>query len=182
MGVENGANKKYTELTWKPVKGYEGVYEVSNNGNVRRCNGKMLKPKVEKSGYVRFHLSKNNVAKSVSAHRIVAVAFIPNPNNYKTVNHKDENKENNDVSNLEWCDMHYQNTYGKGAVNRNNFKKKSIVQMDIHDRPIRVWNSIKEAADGLGLLSTSICAVCKGRKYKTTGGFKFKYVGEVERK
>ena len=82
---------------WRDIEEYQGIYEVSTNGQVRRKNGKILKPKIERNGYVRYHLSKNGLSKSLLAHRIVAQAFLPNPNNYKTINHIDENKSNNNT-------------------------------------------------------------------------------------
>lgn len=165
-------------MIWKPIKGYEGVYEVSDNGDVRRNNGKILKPKVEKNGYVRFHLSHKGVARSVSAHRIVAEAFIDNPNHHKTVNHKDENKRNNSVSNLEWCDMRYQNTYGVGAIRRNKAKEKPVLQYTKNGEFIKRFDSVKKAAEELGLNESNIHCVCKQiRRYKSTGGYVFKYEG-----
>lgn len=161
---------------WKPVVGYEGYYEVSNTGLVRRIKGNILKPKIEKNGYVRYHLSQNGKAKTILAHRIVALAFIPNPNNYPTVNHKDENKENNQVDNLEWCDMPYQNRYGQGAINRNKAKEKPVLQYDKDGNFIKKFDSVKKAATELNLNESSIHYVCKKqRRYKSTGGYIFKY-------
>lgn len=91
---------------WKPVNGYEGFYEVSDCGDIRNVStGRILKSKVERNGYVRVHLSKNGIAKSFLLNRIVAEAFLDNPNHFCTINHIDENKKNNSLSNLEWCDM-----------------------------------------------------------------------------
>lgn len=164
-----------TEI-WKPVVGYEGFYEVSNYGAVRRVGGNVLKPKVESNGYVRYHLSKNGVAKSILAHRMVAIAFIDNPCGYKTVNHIDEDKTNNKVTNLEWCDMAYQNRYGVGAINRTKFKEKPVLQYTKDGKFIKRFESVKKAATELGLHESSIHFVCKGqRRYKHTGGFAFKY-------
>ena len=165
---------------WKSVKGYEGFYEVSADGEVRRCGKNRLKPKVEKNGYVRYHLSKNGKAKSVLAHRLVAEAFIPNPNGYSTVNHKDENKKNNSVDNLEWCDMSYQNSYGIGAKNRNRAKEKAVLQFGKNGILIKRFNSVKDAAKALNLWESNIHCVCCGkRRYKSTGGFVFKYESEA---
>lgn len=106
---------------WKEITGYEGLYQVSNLGNVRRIghletnkNGiqrmlkdKNLKPKVDGKGYVHVILFNQNKRKTIRIHRLVAEMFIPNPNNYPQVNHKDEDKQNNKVDNLEWCTNKY---------------------------------------------------------------------------
>ena len=108
---------------WKPVEGYEGLYEVSNLGQVRsysnRHGGLLKYPKLLKidvssgTGYGCVTLCKNNKVKRVPIHRLVALAFIPNPNNYPCVNHKDEIRTNNKVDNLEWCTHLYNNSYSK---------------------------------------------------------------------
>ena len=167
------------ETIWKPVKGYEGFYEVSDYGAVRRVGGGIIKPKKESNGYRRYHLSKNGVAKSILAHRIVAIAFIENPYGYKTVNHINEDKSDNRVENLEWCDMSYQNSYGIGAINRNKFKEKPVLQYTKDGQFVKRFDSVKKAAIELGLNESSIHCVCKGtRRYKSTGGYVFKY--EIE--
>ena len=87
---------------WRPISGYEGFYEVSDNGEVRNSRtGRILKQKVERNGYVRVYLSKDGTARSLLLHRVVANTFIPNPNGLLTVNHLDEDKTNNRLSNLE---------------------------------------------------------------------------------
>lgn len=114
---------------WKNIKGYEGLYQVSNYGKVRSLDkkvkgsnqygkiffvtkkGKQLKSRI-KNGYCNVHLIKNGVLKEFTIHRLVAEAFIPNPNNLPQVNHKDENKANNYVENLEWCTRSYNCSYG----------------------------------------------------------------------
>ena len=98
---------------WKDIKNYEGLYEVSNFGNVRSLNYnhtnkiKILKPHKNQKGYYLVSLCKNGEVKSHSVARLVAMAFISNPNNYPQVNHKDEDKTNNKVENLEWCNNQY---------------------------------------------------------------------------
>lgn len=164
-----------TEI-WMPIQGFEGVYEISNYGNCRRAGKRNIAPKIERNGYIRYHLSKDNNPTTILAHRAVAIAFIPNPNNYKTVNHKDENKSNNRVENLEWCDMHYQNTYGIGAVNRHKAKERAVLQFTKQGEFIKRFDSVSKAAQELNLNATSIHCVCKGiRRYKSTGGFVFQY-------
>lgn len=115
-----------TEI-WKAVKGYEGFYEVSNFGNVRSLDrvikskhngttlrkGRILIPFYEeKKRYYQISLTKDRKVKKYRVHRLVAVAFLENPFNYTDVNHKDEDKTNNNVDNLEWCTRKYNNNYG----------------------------------------------------------------------
>ena len=114
------------EEQWKPIIGYEGLYEVSNFGNVRSLDrivkrwkgystkkGKIIIPFYEsKKGYYQVTLIKDGKKKHYRVHRLVASAFLENPFNYTDVNHKDENKTNNHVDNLEWCTRKYNNNYG----------------------------------------------------------------------
>ena len=100
------------EEIWKDIKGYENKYQISNLGNVKSLvgNHKMLKPKIDR-GYKRVGLSMDNKSKLFRVHRLVAEAFIPNPNNYPMVNHIDRDKINNVDSNLEWCTALYNVTH-----------------------------------------------------------------------
>lgn len=101
---------------WRPVVGYEGLYEVSNYGDVYNIKrNHMMKPN-DRDGYKIVRLSKNGARYETGAHRLVAQAFIPNPNNYPVVNHKDENPSNNNVDNLEWCTVGYNNTYNNKHI------------------------------------------------------------------
>lgn len=103
---------------WKPIKGFEGLYEVSNFGNILSLKWrggskpKLMTPIIHKNGYCNMALSKNGVIKRCLVHRLVAEAFISNPYNLPQINHKDEIKTNNHVSNLEWCTQAYNNVYG----------------------------------------------------------------------
>ena len=111
---------------WKDIRDYEGLYQISNMGNVKSLGrwvnyknkgkkwqeGKILKPLVDKEGYLKICLWKNGYIKHFRVHRLVAQAFIPNPKNYPQVNHKDENPSNNFVKNLEYCDAKYNSNYG----------------------------------------------------------------------
>ena len=106
---------------WKDIPGYEGLYQVSNLGEIKSLNyrntgkEKILKLIKDKKGYFHVNLYKNGKLKNLQVHRLVAMAFIPNHNNYNQVNHKDENTSNNAVENLEWCTAKYNSNYG----NRN---------------------------------------------------------------
>lgn len=102
-----------TEEIWRPVVGYEGLYEVSSYGRVRSLRrGRILTSSINRDGYVRCHIKVNGVSKYYLVHRMVAEAFIPNPDNLPQVNHKDEDKTNNRVENLEMCNAKYNSNYG----------------------------------------------------------------------
>lgn len=115
-----------TEEIWRPVVGYEGLYEVSSYGRVRSVDryvkacyekyrlhkGKILSPGKDKDGYLFVVLSCNGKHKTITIHRLVSQAFIPNPDDLPIINHKDEVKTNNSVDNLEWCTAKYNANYG----------------------------------------------------------------------
>lgn len=104
---------------WKPIKDYEGLYEVSNTGQIRNAKGKIKKSQIKKdrhTNYKEISLWKNGTHKRFLVHRLVAMAFIPNPNNYPIINHKDQNGTNNCVDNLEWCNHSYNNRYKRFPI------------------------------------------------------------------
>ena len=109
---------KMKKEQWLPVEGYEGLYEVSNLGRVKSLNynhtgkEKILKPKKHRDGYLQVQLWRDGKHKMFQVHRLVATAFIPNPEGFEQVNHRDEVKTNNCASNLEFCDCKYNNNYG----------------------------------------------------------------------
>ena len=123
------------EEIWRPIEGYEGLYEVSSYGRVRSLDrydnmnhfrkGKVLSPIKEPTGYLRCNLYLNKNVKTVLIHRLVAQAFIPNPDNLPQVNHRDEVKTNNRVDNLEWCDSKYNNNYGTARIRSRDTKIKN---------------------------------------------------------
>lgn len=147
--------------TWKDIKGYEGLYQVSDVGNVRR-NGVNLKPGIGKNGYPLVVLSKNGRVKTVLVHRIVAETFIPNPSNFKCVNHKDETRDNNRVHNLEWCDHRYNNSYGHRMM-KEVAKKSRAVEQWLQGELVQVWSSTKEAERN-GYSSGCISLCCNGKR------------------
>lgn len=111
-------NMQKENEVWKPVVGYEGRYEVSTKGRVRSLlTGKIMAQRLRR-GYYSTGLFKDGKQIGFSIHRLVATSFIPNPTNLPVINHKDENKLNNNVENLEWCTVAYNNTYGTAIERR----------------------------------------------------------------
>ena len=195
--------KEYIGEVWKDIYYYDrrknewvdyrGLYQVSNFGRVRGMDRQVrnkhgvwvMKGHInanrlnKKTGYLQVSLYKNNKHKNHTVHRLVAYMFIPNPNNLPEVNHKDEDKTNNMVSNLEWCDHIYNNTYnGKGLKIGVKLGKK-VNQYSLTDCYIDTYASSKEAERVLKSMdikvsSRTILKCCKG-KAKTSGGFKWSY-------
>ncbi len=194
------------EEEWRPIKGYEGLYEVSNMGRVRSLDrvvkdrwgnnrireGKIMSLNKKKHGYFHVNLyDKNSIRKTYAVHRLVAMTFIPNPNNLPQINHKDENPGNNSVGNLEWCDSKYNNNYGghyervakSVSGERNGMYGKTHSEETRRKLSKRVYcieldktfNSITEAGDELNIDYSGISKVCKG-KSKTCGKYHWKYV------
>ena len=152
----------------KNIKGYEGLYGITTEGDVWSYRRKkFLKPGVNNDGYLYINLSKNGKYKSYTIHRLVAEAYIPNPENLPEINHKDENKTNNCLQNLEWCDHKYNINYGT----RNEKLKKPILQYDLDGNFIKEWES---AADVGKKVKSSICHCLNGDQ-KTAYGYKWVY-------
>nr|MBQ4455310.1 HNH endonuclease [Clostridia bacterium] len=152
------------EECWKQIAGYEGLYEVSNTGKVRR-NGVELKPAVASHGYYMVNLSKDGKEKSYTIHRLVAEAFISNPEGLPCVNHKDEQKLNNDVSNLEWCTVCYNNRYGTKSRRIREKLSKPIVATVVATGEKEIWESAETASKALGGYSNSnIYYALKGKR------------------
>ena len=121
---------------WKSIIGYENEYLVSNNGDVFSLRSKKyLKPSINEKGYMRVCLQKRGMKSWKRVNRIVAEAFIPNPDNLPMVNHKDEDKTNNFLENLEWCTAQYNNTYGNKAKRQAN-KIRGIAHSNEHKKKI----------------------------------------------
>lgn len=162
---------------WKNIEFFE-QYSVSNFGNVRNnMTGKILKPRKHTNGYTRVTLCKDKKHYDRYIHRLVAQAFIPNPNNLPEINHIDENKSNNFVENLEWCDRIYQVNYG-------TFKKRMIETQRMsskQSKPVKcvetgiIYISLHHAERETGILYTLICNVLKGRQ-ETAGGYHWEYI------
>ncbi len=171
---------------WRDIKGCEGKYQVSNTGMVKSLNyrrtGKerILKLDDNGHGYLYVSLSKDGKGKSYPVHKLVATAFLENPNNLPEVNHKDEDKTNNCVENLEWCSKLYNINYGTGskrsAEKRRNDpnRSKSVIGVDRVTGLIVEFLSISEASRQLGINQGSLCSCLKGR-LKSCGGFQWYY-------
>lgn len=161
---------------WKNVKDYEGLYQVSNLGRVKRVSyNKILKPSCNKYGYLIVGLYKNGKSKSHYIHRLVANEFITNPNNLPCINHMDENKFNNTVENLEWCTHKYNSNYGTAAKRMGIKHRKKVIQISLSGKIINVWNSIIDAVKKTNTNYGDISACCKNKR-KTAGGYIWKYL------
>lgn len=159
---------------WKDIAGYEGRYQVSNQGRVRSLPGKNDHQKYkggvlilakDKCGYMAVNLSR----KSYKVHRLVAAAFINNPSGYPCVNHKDENKTNNHVENLEWCSYRYNNNYGTRNQRISDNAGRTIIQYTLDGDKVREWSSASKAAKTYGVKRTTITGCCAGRQHTSCG-------------
>ena len=185
---------------WKPVKDWENLYEVSNFGNVRSLHYKnpyKMKPVLDNKGYLRVSFVKRNSKKykRFGVHRLVAEAFILNPDNLPQVNHKDENKQNNCVDNLEWCTGKYNCNYGKykdkvresrigmkfSELHRRNLstshiKKqgKPVYMFSSDEKLLAEFDCIVNASKQTGISVACISHCCNGRT-KSSGGYIFRF-------
>ena len=176
---------------WRPIKGFDGVYEVSNLGNVhsvdrteriknkkygyvyRRLNGKCIKPYPDGKGhYLLVCLSKEGIHYAKLVHRLVAEAFLDNPMQLPEVNHKDENKHNNAAENLEWCDNIYNNNYGtkagstRGEKNpRSKFTEEMVRSFKAEYIPRDKEYGLTPLARKYGISVTHACSIVKGRRW-----------------
>lgn len=161
---------------WQRIENFN-TYEISNKGRVRKGD-KLMKP-YNRKGYLHVKLSANGRAKEYKIHRLVAINFIDNKEDLPFVNHKDENKQNNNVDNLEWCDSQYNNTYGTRSERQADSMKTGVVMLDKDNNFIKEFRSINEASEDIGTLASNISNVLKGRQ-KYTKGFIFKYKEDYE--
>lgn len=186
---------------WKDIKGYEGLYKISNYGRVKsekrlRTKGGIIKSSLSTSGYEITHLCKNGKVKTFQVHRLVASHFLDNPYNLPEVNHKDECKINNHVSNLEFCTRIYNQRYGTGIQRRTQSHKykesaiksamhhnyaevgrkqaKPVLQIDKNGNVIKRWGSIQEIHRSLGYLAGQISSACNGN-IKTSYGYRWEF-------
>ena len=157
----------------KDVVGYEGLYAVTSCGKVWSYkNKKFLNPYTDGCrGYLQVNLCKDGKVKTYKIHRLVAEAYIPNPDNLPQVNHKDENKTNNCLQNLEWCDAKYNNNYGTRIEKSSNSLKKPILQFTLDGEFVREWPS----ATDVGRVAVKSINNCLKGRHKTAYGYIWKY-------
>lgn len=163
------------DIEWRDIIGYEGLYKVSDGGDIKSIkSNKILSPDINQDGYKRIVLYKNKTRKHYSVHRLVAEAFIPNPDNLKEVNHKDEDKTNNTVGNLEWVSSKDNCNYGTRNRKIALSKNKPVLQLSLEGDFIKEWESANEVARVLGYSQSNICNCCNNKR-KTAYKFKWTY-------
>ena len=180
---------------WKDIIGYENEYQINQFGEIRTLKDSpklkkydVLKPQISKrNGYVYQMLYKNGKEKLLRVHRLVAMAFLPNPNNLPQVNHKDGNKQNNSVDNLEWCEQSdnmkhaYKNglqipseNQRKAIINTNKLKQKKVCQIK-DGEVINTFSGISEASRQTKI-SISCISRCCNLKRKSTNGYEWRFL------
>lgn len=168
---------------FRDVVGYEGLYGITSCGKVWNYKkGRFLKPTADKDGYLKVGLRKNGKTKTFLVHRLVAMAYIANPEGLPEVNHKDEVKDHDWLNNLEWCDREYNVNYGtrnekvskalKGNENLSCRKGVYCVELD------KTFKSMSEAAIKTGVWQADISKACNGKR-RTAGGYHWLLVNEV---
>ena len=160
---------------WRNIKDYPD-YQVSNMGRVKSLNynrtgeEKIMKISKNNWGYLLVNLHKEGKQKHYYIHRLVATAFIPNPDNLSQVNHINEDKTDNRVDNLEWCTQQYNTNYGT----RTEKTQKPVLQFTLDGEFIKQWDSARAVERELGFNNSDLSKCCKGKK-KSVGGFKWCY-------
>lgn len=186
------------EEEWKDIPNYEGIYQVSSWGRIKSCerdiiysNGKVVHRKEQLlsivkgfSEYLTVGLNKNGKHKTYLVHRLVASAFLENPLNLPYINHKDENKFNNNVENLEWCTASYNTVYNNAMrkridtrnVNGSHGAEKKVYQYDLQGNLVRIWDSLISIQRETGFNHSNINSCCLSKKYRNTAyGYKWSY-------
>ena len=180
---------------WKEIKGYESRYLISSSGDVISLNyrntnkTKMLSWKINNKGYAWVELRKNGIKEQKLVHRLVAEAFIDNPNGYDVINHKDENPLNNEVDNLEWCNQSYNTIYSMklhpdrryNGKEKNKGKGKNmglvVIQIDREGNVVKEWENSRTIFLETGMSDYSISEVCRGNRH-TAYGYLWRYANE----
>lgn len=169
------------EEIWKSIKDYED-YEISNLGRIKSYKNnkeRLLKPRKDKDGYMKIDLCKDNKKKTHKLHRLVAQAFLANPENKPEVNHKDEDKTNNCASNLQWVTSRENANYGTRNERVANANSIPVVQLDLQGNYINVHQSATQVERELGFYNTHIIKCCKG-KLDSAYKFKWQYLKDKE--
>lgn len=174
---------------WKDVKGYECLYQVSDKGRIRsldrivisgygkphRLKGKILKAQTHHCGYLEITLHKDGKRNTHKVHRLVAEAFLPNPDNLPCINHKDEIPYHNNVDNLEYCTQKYNINYGTRTQRMAEKCSKKVYQYTLTGELVKVWNSTAECGRN-GYAANNISNCCRRKYcYKTHKGFRWSY-------
>lgn len=183
-------NINVSDEIWKDIAGYEGFYKVSNHGNVKSCErivnhglgeayrtikSRIIKPCSDNHGYHLVSLSKNGKVRKHKVHRLVAGAFLPNPENKPTVNHINETKIDNHVSNLEWATYKENNNHGGHNERVSKTLSNPIEQLDKNGNKISCFQSVRDAslATGINIMNIKSCLSHKNRVF--AGGYKWRY-------
>jgi len=182
------------DLKWKDIPGFEGYYQVSTDGTVKSIphvisqgtrfehisKEHIIKPYLDDDGYLLVKLCKHGVVSTHRVHRLVALAFVPNPDDLPEINHKDENKVNNHPDNLEWCTKAYNTRYGT----RTQRTSKRVCQLSLNGTLLCMYNSVREASRETGIAPCNIRNCASGKLIhnkkgdyiaRTAGGFKWKF-------
>lgn len=186
-------------MGWRPVVGYEGYYEVSDigqvrgvardvyhgNGTYRKQHSKVLRPHPDGGGYLQVGLHREGSAHMAKIHRLVAIAFLPNPGGLLEINHLDENKRNNALSNLEWCTRKENENYGTKrmrSVANTDYKaigqklSKRVAQYTLDGELVNVWDSLRSVHKATGYSTGNISMCCTGRHRNGLYGYVWVYV------
>ena len=176
------------EEIWKDIEGYEGLYQVSSEGRIkslsrltsngRKIAEKILKPSNNGWGYLQVILCKDGKHINHRIHRLVAQAFIPNPENKPEVNHIDENKENNNVDNLEWVTSKENSNHGTHKERVAKAQSKPVMGISLDGKSYLYFNSTMDAGRLGGFKQSAISACCRGER-KTHKGYTWRFVEEV---
>lgn len=183
-------------MVWKSIKNFEGMYEVSENGDIKSLTRKVassrsssgfrtvreriLKQHIDRYGYACVTLRKEGRDFGRTVHRLVASAFLENPDNLPSINHIDEDKLNNHYSNLEWCTVQHNNNYNDRQLRIGEVQRKKgvngipVSQYDLEGNHIQDFVSGKAAASDAEIHKNAVYQCCKGLR-ESAGGYIWKY-------
>jgi hypothetical protein len=165
------------EEIWKPIKNYERLYMISNNGRIYSLAKNIIKKTFinKQTGYPTTSLYKDKMKKTFNIHRLVAQAFIPNPENKQQVNHINEVRNDNRVENLEWVTPRENAIHNNGHIRRGIKIKKKVIQLNMDGVFIKTWDSATDASKKLGVDFQGISQVCLGKR-NSAYGFLWRFV------